>query len=148
MQANDGYLYGVTNDGIYKLSLAGTVTIPAVMAGLVPNTLVQASDGNFYGTTEHGGPVGLGTVFRMTPAGTVTTLYKFGTLPTDGGTPIAGLIQASDSNLYGTTDKTIFRVTLGGVLTTLYTFGTQSTDGFSPIGQLVQGTDHNLYGVT
>jgi uncharacterized repeat protein (TIGR03803 family) len=117
------------------------------MVGALTNTLVQASDGNFYSTNTNGGS-GLGTVFRMTPSGTVTILYRFGTVPTDGGSPAAGLIQASDGNLYGVTRGTVFRITLGGTLTTLYTFGTQSTEGRSPSGPLVQGTDGNLYGLT
>jgi hypothetical protein len=54
IQGKDGKLYGATYNGIYKISLDGTVTIPAVMNGLLPNKLVQASDGNFYGTTSNG----------------------------------------------------------------------------------------------
>jgi uncharacterized repeat protein (TIGR03803 family) len=138
IQASDGNLYGVTQSGIYKLTLDGVATVFPFAAQ--PNQLVQANDGNFYGTSFSGGPVGLGTVFRMTPAGTVTVLYRFGTLNTDGNNPAAGLIQASDGNLYGVTrgggintgvnnQGTIFRVTTGGTLTTIYAFGTTSTDG-------------------
>src|ERR1035438_9848483 len=65
--------------------------------------LVQASDGNFYGTTSVGGTANKGTVFRITPGGTLTTLYSF-TGVADGANPQAGLIQASDGNLYGTTE--------------------------------------------
>src|ERR1022692_3217407 len=63
--------------------------------------LVQASDGNFYGTTFHGGTEDVGTVFRITPGGTLTTLYNFcsQTNCADGGDPYAGLVQASDGNL-------------------------------------------------
>ena len=64
--------------------------------------LVQASDGNFYGTTEHGGILlSLGTVFRITLGGTLTTLHSFAT--TEGVYPAAGLVQAADGNFYGTT---------------------------------------------
>ena len=157
IQATDGNLYGVTQGGIYKLTLDGVPTL--VSFGVQPNQLVQANDGNFYGTSFSGGPVGLGTVFKMTPAGTVTVLYRFGTLNTDGNNPAAGLIQASDGNLYGVTGGggfntgvnnkgTIFRITLGGTLTTLYAFGTTSTDGITPSGRLLQATDGNLYSAT
>jgi uncharacterized protein (TIGR03437 family) len=158
IQAKDGSLYGVTQDGIYKVSLDGVPTVLASF-GVQPNRLLQANDGDFYGTSFSGGPVGLGTVFKMTPEGTVTVLYRFGTLNTDGNNPLAGLIQASDGNLYGVTrgggintgvnnKGTIFRATLGGAVTTLYAFGTSSTDGTSPSAALVQGKDGNLYGVT
>src|SRR5271165_4179037 len=58
--------------------------------------LVQASDGNFYGTTTEGGPYDNGTVFRMTPSGALTTLHGFD--GSDGGDPWAVLVQATDGN--------------------------------------------------
>lgn len=64
--------------------------------------LVQGRDGNFYGTTWEGGINGQGVVFTITPGGTLTVLYSF-TGGQDGGNPYAGVIQASDGNLYGTT---------------------------------------------
>src|SRR5262245_13349382 len=64
--------------------------------------LVQATDGNFYGTTEWGGTNGgFGTVFKMTPAGQLTVLIHFS--GSNGRWPEGGLIQASDGNFYGTT---------------------------------------------
>jgi uncharacterized protein (TIGR03437 family) len=147
IQGKDGYIYGATYNGVYKIALDGTVAAIVALVGDLPNTLVQASDGNFYSTTANGG-LGRGTVFRMTPSGTVTILYRFGTVATDGGSPAAGLIQASDGNLYGVTVSTVFRITLSGTLTTLYTFGTQAGDGRSPSGPLLQGVDGNLYGMT
>ena len=62
---------------------------------------MQATDGNFYGTTAAGGANGNGTVFKITPSGTLTTLHSFD--GTDGSNPIAGLVQATDGNFYGTT---------------------------------------------
>ena len=62
--------------------------------------LFQASDGNLYGTTQNGGLYDHGTIFRMTPSGTTSTLYTF-TGGQDGGYPIASLIQGADGNLYG-----------------------------------------------
>jgi|SRR6516164_3011263 uncharacterized repeat protein (TIGR03803 family) len=73
--------------------------------------LVQAADGNFYGTTSGGGassichgltPPGCGTVFQITPSGTLTVLHSFNN--TDGAAPLARLVQATDGNFYGTTE--------------------------------------------
>ena len=63
--------------------------------------LIQASDGDFYGTTANGGTSGYGTVFKMTATGTLTTLVNFNS--TNGSRPQAGLLQGSDGNFYGTT---------------------------------------------
>jgi uncharacterized repeat protein (TIGR03803 family) len=118
---------------------------------------VQATDGNLYGTTFYGGANGVGTVFKITPSGTLTTLYSFCAQSgcTDGANPEAGLVQASDGNLYGTAfygsgAGVVFKITLGGTLTTLYTFCSMSgcTDGANPEGALVQAADGDLYGTT
>jgi uncharacterized repeat protein (TIGR03803 family) len=126
--------------------------------------LIQATDGNFYGTTSQGGANNSGTVFRMslgvtnivgttTNFVTVTTLYSF-TGGNDGATPVAGLFQGSDSNFYGVTTSggvnntgTVFQITPGGVLTTLHGF-TGGADGGYPLGGVIQGDDGNLYGTT
>src|ERR1022692_4306359 len=97
--------------------------------------LVQATNGGLYGTTVSGGTNGQGTVFKITQGGTLTTLYSFcpQTNCTDGTGPQAGLVQAANGDLYGTTigggandDGTIFKITPGGTLTTLYNFCSQS----------------------
>jgi uncharacterized repeat protein (TIGR03803 family) len=135
--------------------------------------LVQASDNNFYGTATYGGNlttqiaisprncyVGCGTIFKMTPSGQMTLLYQFCRTVgcPDGAYPIAGLVQASDGNLYGTTSTggnannggTVFRMTPQGRLTTLYDFCSQPNcaDGKYPAAALVEGSDGNLYGTT
>jgi uncharacterized repeat protein (TIGR03803 family) len=117
--------------------------------------LVQGSDGSFYGTTTEGGTNNDGTVFKITSQGTLTTLYQFGSLPTDGHTPIGGLVQGSDGNFYGTTSGggtnsgvgTVFRISSAGTLTTLYQFGA-SDNGADSYAGLVQGSDGNFYGTT
>jgi uncharacterized repeat protein (TIGR03803 family) len=131
-------------------------------------SLVQASNGNLYGTTVYGGAssycadqsVGCGTVFEITPAGKFTTLYSFCSQPNcaDGFYPFSGLMQASNGNLYGTTELggttgnygTVFEITTSGKLTTLYSFCAQTScaDGEFPSSGLVQGTNGSLYGTT
>jgi uncharacterized repeat protein (TIGR03803 family) len=122
--------------------------------------LVQATNGDLYGTTYAGGPgVGFGTVFKITPGGTLTTLHNFDL--TDGAAPTAGLVQATNGELYGTTyfggannDGAVFKITPSGTLTTLYSFcsvleGGICTDGMGPYyGALVQATNGELYGTT
>ncbi|HWW87355.1 MAG TPA: choice-of-anchor tandem repeat GloVer-containing protein, partial [Vicinamibacterales bacterium] len=113
----DGNFYGTTYGGgascscgtVFKMTPAGTISILHAFTGTDGNEnyvghagLIQATDGNFYGTTPGGGASGAGTVFQMTPGGTVTVLHAFAG-GTDGATPNAALIQASDRNFYGTT---------------------------------------------
>jgi len=171
IQATNGSFYGTTQgagatDGtVFKVTLSGTLTTLHSFDGADGDSpqfsaLVQASDGNLYGTTNLGGAYtclisgvnyGCGTVFKITPGGTLTTLHSFD--GTDGEYPDAGLVQAIDGNLYGTTsgggangDGTVFKITLSGTLTTLHTF--DSTDGANAEGALVQATNGNLYGTT
>jgi uncharacterized repeat protein (TIGR03803 family) len=119
--------------------------------------LIQATDGNFYGTTSEGGAHSAGTVFRITPNGALTTIYSFCAQSgcSDGAQPKGALIQASDGNLYGTTSGlafantgTVFKITLSGTLTTLALFSKTGTGSQTPIAGLVQGKDGALYGVT
>jgi uncharacterized repeat protein (TIGR03803 family) len=121
--------------------------------------LIQATDGNLYGTTASGGLYGGGTVFQLTPSGFLTTIYSFCAQEwpcPDGQAPQGGLIQATDGNLYGTADGglygygTVFKITTYGTLTTLYNFCAQGgacSDGSTP-NPLIQATDGNLYGTT
>jgi uncharacterized repeat protein (TIGR03803 family) len=85
-------------------------------------------------------------VFRVTPTGNLTTLYRFG----GDETPNGPLVQASDGSLYGMTFDTIFKITLAGEFTTLHGFCSHpNCDGGPwPWGGLIQGTDGNFYGVT
>jgi len=134
------------------VSFNGTEAAPA-------GALTQATDGNFYGTTAGGGPRGHGTVFKMTPTGTLTRLYGFChqvRCPTDGGGPVGALVQGADGSFYGTTNTggpnyvagTVFKITPGGTLTTLHSFcsNTGCGDGENPFGGLVQGPDGDFYG--
>jgi uncharacterized repeat protein (TIGR03803 family) len=140
----------------------GTFTVLHAFSG-VPDganpyaALIQATDGNFYGTTAFGGTRSccetVGTVFRMTPDGTVTVLHAFADTPDDAH-PYAALIQASDGNFYGTTagsgagqSGTVFRMTADGSVTTLHAFS-GGPDDVGPRGALIQGSDGIFYGTT
>jgi uncharacterized repeat protein (TIGR03803 family) len=132
--------------------------------GSVPNGIIQATDGNFYGTTRTGGSAGQGTAFKITPAGVLSVLHTFCSQAscTDGQRPEAGLVQGTDGNLYGTTVAgganancvggcgTIFNISPAGQLTTLYSFCSQPTcsDGQNPAAPLVQHTNGSFYGTT
>ena len=119
--------------------------------------LIQATDGNFYGTTEYGGTSNVGSVFKITSAGSLTVLYSFkGGAVNDGEFPEAGLVQGSDGNFYGTTYEggtnyygTVFKMTPAGVLTNLHIFQGHAThDGRWPFSPLIQGTNGLFYGTT
>ena len=121
--------------------------------------LTQATNGNLYGTTYGGGVASNGTIFKISTDGKFTLLHSFCSVANcaDGKNPWAGVIQAADGQLYGTTQAggvnnggSVFRLSLGGKLTTLYSFCAMAlcADGESPVAGLVQGTDGLLYGTT
>jgi uncharacterized repeat protein (TIGR03803 family) len=124
--------------------------------------LVQAVSGDVYGTTAYGGDcdysVYCGTVFKITPSGTLTTLYEFckngGATCPDGRYPTTGLVQDANGDLYGTTGGggaagfgTLFKITPSGTLTTLYSFCAEPgcADGFYPLG-LTLSPNGDLWG--
>jgi uncharacterized repeat protein (TIGR03803 family) len=117
--------------------------------------LVQATNGNLYGTTYYGGAKNSGEVFEITPGGTLTTLYSFCSKGdcTDGEYTYTTSIQGTDGNFYGTTYLggskelgTVFKITPSGTVTTLHTFG--GPDGSQPLAGLVQATNGDFYGTT
>jgi uncharacterized repeat protein (TIGR03803 family) len=177
IQGTDGNLYGTMPDGgpfgengfgtVFRMTPNGELTTLysfCSQAGCTDGSypyaaLIQATDGNFYGTTYNGGTKGYGTVFRMTPAGTLSTIHSFCSerACADGALPRGSLVQATDGNFYGTTQLntpvksggTVFKMTPSGTVTTLYTFCTESgcPDGELP-GTIIQATDGNFYGTT
>jgi uncharacterized repeat protein (TIGR03803 family) len=139
---------------IFKITPGGEFTSLHIFDGTdgydAYGGLIQATDGNLYGTTLLGGANDDGTVFKITPGGTFTKLHNFN--GTDGKWP-QGVVQATDGNLYGTTyyggsknDGTIFKITPDGALTTLHNF--DGTDGANPNSALLQATDGTFYGTT
>jgi uncharacterized repeat protein (TIGR03803 family) len=162
--ASDGNLYGFTVTGganchqlsdsgcgtIFKLTPQKTlVTLYSFCVqtnctdGWSPDSLVLATDGNFYGTTFFGGLSDTGVAFKITPEGAFTVLNGF----SDGQKP-ENLMQASDGNFYGTTYGCgiVFQMTPDGTLTTLHTF--TASEGCTTHSGLIQASDGNLYGVT
>jgi uncharacterized repeat protein (TIGR03803 family) len=167
IEATDGFLYGATGNGgfvhcgtIFKMSTSGvqrqSYHFPCGAGGYGPSEgpLLQASDGNFYGTTELGGLRNGGTVFKMAPDFQVSILYTFlgkSAGSKDGSNPAAGLIQATDGNLYGATfgggDNgmgTLFQISTSGAYKLLYSF--DGVTGKVPAGTLMQHTNGAIYG--
>jgi uncharacterized repeat protein (TIGR03803 family) len=173
VQAADGNFYGTAagdssggffnhpasmhNPGIFfRMTPAGVFTTLYTFTGgadgSFPNALVQGADGNFYGSAYYGpeSPAnifsGYGSVFKITPAGTLTTLYSF--TGANGGNPW-GVIQGQDGNVYGMTSfgtpNTVFKVTPAGQRSTVYVL--DGTNGTDTVG-LVASTDGNVYGTT
>jgi uncharacterized repeat protein (TIGR03803 family) len=174
VQGPDGNLYGVAGGGahkdgvIYKITPEGVLTtlysfcsLPNCADGSAPGPLVVGLDGNLYGTTLYAGAhsapntVG-GTIFKITPSGTFTTLYSFCGQSCGDGIGPGGLILGNSGNFFGGTGKggahnfgTIFEITPKGVLTTLYNFcsKTNCSDGESAT-DMVLAANGIFYGNT
>jgi len=172
IQGTDGNFYGVTayggatgNGTVFMVTPTGAEFVLHSFGngngdGFNPSgNLIQATDGNLYGTAPGGGANGNGAIFEMTLSGQESILYSFNASANDGFGPGSGVIQASDGNLYGTTPGngtnvntsfgTVFKVTLSGQEALVYTFlGQFVSDGQLPEAGLIQGGDGNFYGTT
>jgi uncharacterized repeat protein (TIGR03803 family) len=120
--------------------------------GRIPSELTDGRDGYLYGTTQFGGVLHNGTVFRIATNGGLNTLAVFS--QTNGSLPMSGLVRATNGLFYGTTSTggsfgsgTIFAVTSDSAVSTVHDFAA-GADGGTPTTTLIQGIDGNLYGST
>ncbi|HZT34142.1 MAG TPA: choice-of-anchor tandem repeat GloVer-containing protein [Bryobacteraceae bacterium] len=182
VQGFDGSLYGTTEGTagtVFKITPSGTLTtiynfcfgFPTCTSGANPSqsgALALDTNGNFYGATGNGGSAGGGTIFKVTPSGTLTTLYNVCSSPNriDGCINTSGVVRGQDGNFYGVMAGggandaplcslngpgcgTVFKITPAGTLTTIYNFCSQANcaDGAIPYAALVSGRDGSLYGI-
>jgi uncharacterized repeat protein (TIGR03803 family) len=149
-QGRDGNLYGTAplfyggGGVVFSLSLDGAVKILHYFDGSDGERpysgLILGRDGNFYGTTFEGGSNGLGTIFRITPKGSLTTVYNFAVAD---GQSEALPVQANEGDFYGTTTRTAYKVSQSGAFTSLASLWSgEAVGSFS----LLQATDGNFYG--
>ncbi len=174
---NDGNFYSTTgapstygnNFGtVFKMTPAGVLTVLYTFTGEPDGASPEAGvilgkDGNFYGTTEYGGIsdgyFGSGTIFKVTPSGKETILYKFS--GSDYSVhPMARLLQATDGNFYGVNsgcnefgcgnvNTDIFKMTPTGTLTVVEEFPLNNwSNGQYPYWGLTQDTNGTIYGLT
>ncbi len=168
-----GSLYGVVKFGgttgygtAYKVSATGQFTLLHNFSyfpdgGNPQATLIQGTDGNFYGTAVGGGTnllqtgpnsyqaESFGTVFKLATNGTFTPLAYFN--GTNGANPYGGLAFGPDGSFYGTTayggisnNGVVFRLLTNGTMTALTNF--TGANGANPYGGLTLGLDGNFYG--
>ena len=168
IQGTDGNFYGTSSYGgsqwnngeVFKVVTNGTLAGTALTVltsfedvdvdGVYPEAgLAQGADGDFYGTTSLGGGNDYGTVFKITPTGTLTTLINFNN--TDGSNANARMILGTDGNFYGTTSGgganntgTVYEIAAESQVIRQFT----AYDAVYHYGGLVQGSDLNFYGTS
>ncbi len=166
VQTDSGNFLGSTWDGgsaglgtVFQITTGGTVTTLHSFAGTGVDgqhpqaSLIKGGDGNYYGTASGyvAGTYYGGTVFRITPSGSLTTLHTFPDHCEDGDGPTAPLAKGTDGELYGTTSSyrgNIFRIGLSGVYEILHRYKKDGSEGCCTLGGLVQGSDGSFYGVS
>jgi uncharacterized repeat protein (TIGR03803 family) len=156
--ASDGNYWGTTTLGgtngrgtIFSMTPAGVITVAYSFNGTdgeqPRSPLVENVDGTLFGTAAVGGTFGAGTAFRFDRnTGVLTPLHSFAGDSTEGAGP-NGIMQASDGNFYGTTQRAIFKITSPPTLaySVLHTFNS-TTEGYSPLNNVVEGSNGLLYG--
>jgi uncharacterized repeat protein (TIGR03803 family) len=164
--AIDGNYYGTAQYGgsagwgvLFRVTPSGTFTVlyqftGGTDGGHPASALIQASDGNLYGTTFPG-TVDDGTVYKyVLSTGTFATILSLNQDQSQGRQISAPVVQAADGSLYGTAIfggangcGTIFRVATSGTLLQVYSFPC-GAGGSSPSGPLIQASDGSFYGTT
>ena len=166
VQGSDGNFYGTAGAStgnqygiVFRITAAGKFTILHTFAGY-PNdgaqpygSIIQAADGNFYGTTKAGGLNDRGTIYKMTLKGVVTIIHSFSSSDGFGYFPFAGVIQATDGKLYGATTSPggiLFQGTSSGGYSVMVklTGTTGLYPGSNPQIPMFQHTNGTLYGDT
>jgi uncharacterized repeat protein (TIGR03803 family) len=162
----DGAFYGLTlmsnqntEAGIFRLTKSGSFSwvLPSFATGGVNYgiELIQAGNGNFYGTLPAGGSARAGSIYEVTPSGQMTTLYEFSDV--NLGIPET-LIQADDGMLWGTARgrfntgfngySSIFRLNPStGAFQTIYNMKNGGVTGACECW-MIQGSDGKFYGTT
>jgi uncharacterized repeat protein (TIGR03803 family) len=164
MLGNDGKLYGATRFALYRTAADGSLhEVVHTLAldgseGRDPNTLIQASDGKLYGTTQSGGKNAGGTIFKLSPDGTGFTVLR-ALSQSDGVSPSGGLIERTNGYLVGAVRSAgpagggnLFRITKdGSYYSPDLVFGpVLDLDwlGYTPVGGILLASDGELYGTT
>lgn len=178
-QGTDGDLYGSTTfspnggvGGLFRIDSSANITAlynfcslaDCADGGIPTAPLLQAADGNFYGTTLDGGANQYGVLFRWNIKGFYSVVHTFcsgGTGCPDGASPVGALVQADNGNIYGVTSAggnstnggTVFYIDPTGGFHTYVDFGcilrgVPCIDGETPTAGLIFGSDGNLYGAT
>ena len=142
MLGQDGNFYGTVrgSDVLFQLTPQGVWSlIYTLSSGTFGGSLVQDSDGTFYGTGTESNLAGF--VFSLTETGVFTTLHNFGEF-----VPLTSniVLASSNGNLYGATGSEIFQVTPTGGFTNIHEM--TPAEGLSP-SFLLQGSDGNLWGL-
>lgn len=146
---------------VFEVSADGTFSVLHAFAGGSDGShpkggLMLDAAKNLYGTTTSDGDGHCGTVFKLAPDGTLTTLYAFMANgdSNDGCIPDTQLIEDHHGNLFGVTfmggetqNGTVFEITATGKEKVLYSFRS-TPDGQYPIGKLLQAKDGAMYGFT
>lgn len=170
INGGDGYLYGTTRSGgqfgagiVFRMDIQGNLATLASFGSRrnarVPadpiGRLVRLEDGRIFGVTYRGGQNGWGTVYQLSPNGSITVLHAFPNPDNDGEcvNPTSGLTLGPNGELYGTSrggstrGGCLYSVATNGSFRVRHSFAGSPSDGSLPANDLtfLNGT---IYGTT